>query len=236
MRPIGVFFTFMMWAALPGAALARAPVVVELFTAQGCSACNTVGASIAKLAARPGLIVLTWSVDYWDYLGWTDTSAKPEFTRRQRAYEHRLGHRDVYTPQVIIAGRVEAAGDKPAEMDAAIRKARHARVRPPEMTFTSTGKLSIGPGRRPRGGAEVWLVRYDPRPVTVLVKAGDNRGASVSQRDDVRQLVRLGAWSGRRVTFKLPSPPEDGLATAALIQGARGGPVLSAAALLETMK
>jgi hypothetical protein len=227
MRRFGGFLAFLICAAPPGEALAKAPVVVELFTAQGCSACNSVEASIAKLAGRPGLVLLTWSVDYWDYLGWSDTFAQPEFTRRQRAYEHRLGHRDVYTPQVIVAGRIEAAGDKPAELDAAIRKARHAGGRAPEIRISAKGRVVVGPGRRPRGGAEVWLVRYDPRQRTVAVKQGDNRGASVTQRDEVRQLVRLGAWSGRRVSFKAPEAREDGLVTVALLQGARGGPILA---------
>jgi len=71
--------------ALPTAAAAKPPVVVELFTAQGCASCGEANAYVAKLADRPNVIALTFSVDYWDYLGWAETSAKPEFDEGQKA-------------------------------------------------------------------------------------------------------------------------------------------------------
>ena len=86
------------------------PVVVELFTAQGCSGCPEANALLEGLAGRPGVIALTYAVDYWDYLGWPDTFAQPAFAERQRAYQDRLRLRDVYTPQVIIDGQRQMSG------------------------------------------------------------------------------------------------------------------------------
>src|ERR1700694_425484 len=84
------------------AAAARPPVVVELYTAQGCASCGEANAHVAKLAERKGGLALTFSVDYWDYLGWADTFAKPEFTARQKAYVAKLALREPYTPQVVV--------------------------------------------------------------------------------------------------------------------------------------
>ena len=91
MRKAALFSLVLL--ALPLAAAARPPVVVELYTAQGCASCGEANAHVAKLADRPGVLPLTFSVDYWDYLGWADTFAKPEFAERQKAYVTRLGMR-----------------------------------------------------------------------------------------------------------------------------------------------
>jgi hypothetical protein len=100
MRTAAVLLAISAIGLAPGAASARrSPVVVELFTAQGCVSCNKANEVMARLATRPEVITLTWPVDYWDYLGWKDTFAEPDFTDRQRTYEHPLGLHDVYTPQ-----------------------------------------------------------------------------------------------------------------------------------------
>src|SRR5215216_322797 len=111
-------------AAGPVAAAAKPPpVLVELYTAQGCGSCGDANGLVAKLAERPGVLPLTFSVDYWDYLGWTDTFAKPEFAERQKAYVTRLKLREPYTPQVVVDGLGEAAGLKPAEVEKLVRSA-----------------------------------------------------------------------------------------------------------------
>ena len=217
------------WLAA-GQAWASGPVLVELFTAQGCSSCVEANAMIARLADRPGVVALTWSVDYWDYLGWKDTFAQPEFADRQRAYDKRFGLRDVYTPQVIVDGAAQNSGD-PAAVDRLIRAARRAPRKHLDMEMREDGRIAVGSGDRPPGGGEVWLIRFDPREQDVVVKAGDNRGATIPHRDVVRQLTRLGGWSGRPVSFKLPEPSEDGLTTLIVVQGDHGGRVLG---LLET--
>ena len=106
-------------------ATAKRPVVVELFTSQGCGACTRANALVADLAERPDVLALTFPVDYWDYLGWKDTFARPEFSARQRAYMKAAGQREVYTPQVVIDGAPQApAAPAPA------RPARPAATKP----------------------------------------------------------------------------------------------------------
>src|SRR5581483_12249133 len=156
-------------AALAGAAKARPPVVVELFTAQGCSSCGKASAYVADLAKQKDILPLTFAVDYWDYLGWKDTFARPEFTDRQKLYAKRLNVAEVYTPQVVVEGAAQTAGLRPEAVQRLIREARRARLDPPDMEV-SDDKARVGSGRRPPGGADVWLIRYDPREQTVEVK------------------------------------------------------------------
>jgi len=226
MKRVRLLLLFCVALTAPVAAMARTPVVVELFTAQGCSSCGAANALAGKLADRPGLIALTWPVDYWDYLGWKDTFAKPEFADRQRAYDKRFGLNDVYTPQVIVDGKDQASGDKAAAVEDLIRQARHTPINPPEIRRREDGRIAVGYARRPRGGAEVWLIRYDPREQDVEVKAGDNRGKTVPHRNVVRQVVLLGAWKGLPVVFRPPPPSDDGLTGLVIVQGAHGGRIL----------
>jgi hypothetical protein len=212
-----------------GAAAAKPPVLVELFTAQGCNACRDANTYLGKLAERPGVLALTFSVDYWDYLGWTDTFAKPEFSERQKAYVARLKLREPYTPQVVIDGHEEAQGLKTAEVDRLVRVAASSPRNPPDIRFINERRVDVGTGPAPRGGGEVWLIRYDPREVEVAVKAGDNRGETVVQKNVVRQMTRLGVWRGRPKAFRIPPAADDGLKTAVVVQAPRGGRVLGVA-------
>lgn len=210
-------------AAGPAAA-AKSPVLVELFTAQGCSSCGKANQAAAELAERDGALILTYAVDYWDYLGWKDTFAKPVFAERQRDYAKAFALRDVPTPQVVVAGKVQASGAK-AET---VEKLIEAMALPPapDMEFVGAARVAVGSGPVPRGGAEVWLVRFDPRKQDIAVKRGDNRGQTIVHRNVVRELVKLGPWSGRPRLYRLPASRDATLETAIIVQGAKGGRVL----------
>nr|WP_293678534.1 DUF1223 domain-containing protein [uncultured Phenylobacterium sp.] len=212
--------------AWPVGAAAKPPVLVELFTAQGCGPCGEANSHLGKLADRPGVLALTFSVDYWDYLGWTDTFARPEYAERQKAYVARLKLREPYTPQVVVDGRQEAQGQKTAEVERLVRQAQAQPHNPPDIRFVGARRVDVGSGRVVRGGAEVWLIRYDPREVEVSVKAGDNRGATVTQRNVVRQIERLGVWRGKPKAFRVPTASEEGLKTVVVVQAPKGGRVL----------
>jgi len=210
-----------------GAAAARPSVVVELYTAQGCASCGKANAHVAELAETPGVLALTFSVDYWDYLGWADTFAKPEFAQRQKAYVTKLSLREPYTPQVVVDGAAQASGAKPDRIDKLVADARKAPRNPPDIRF-ARGRVQVGSARSPRGGGEVWLIRYDPRAQEVAVKSGDNKGQTLPEKNVVRDLVRLGAWRGQPVSFRLPAPSEEALKTVVLVQAAHGGRVIGA--------
>lgn len=215
-------------AALPLVAAAPTPsqpVVLELFTSQGCSSCPPADISVARVADRPDVIALSFNVTYWDNLGWKDTFARPEFTDRQHAYARALGHDAPFTPQVVAGGRVDSVGNSPARVEALIAKGR---TRPLTTIVSHGSEVRVGAGVAPRQGADVWLVRYDPRLIQVPVKTGENTGKTLPQRNVVRRLVRLGAWTGTPVTFRTPTP-EQGLAGVVLVQARRGGPILAAA-------
>ncbi|MDB5463726.1 MAG: hypothetical protein JWP23_2115 [Phenylobacterium sp.] len=227
MRKAALFSLVLL--ALPLQAAARPPVVVELYTAQGCASCGEANAHVAKLADRPGVLPLTFSVDYWDYLGWADTFAKPEFAERQKAYVAKLGLREPYTPQVVVDGAAQAAGSKADKVDALVAEAAKAPRNAPDIHFVGDKRVYVGSARAPKGGGEVWLIRYDPREQDVAVKSGDNKGQTIPEKNVVRELIRLGAWRGKPVAFHLPPPSEEGLKTAVLVQAGRGGRVLAAA-------
>jgi len=206
----------------------RPPVVIELFTAQGCSACPKANGLLESYADRKGIVALTFPVDYWDYLGWRDTFAQPAFTERQRAYADRLKLRSLTTPEFVIDGAREASAPDSAKIDRLIESSGDDPGPRPRIRVLRHGaKVEIGAGAKPRRGADVWLVRYDPALQEVKVKAGDNKGKLVSSRNIVEQLDRLGAWSGRARTYVAPKALSPGLTAIVLVQGAKGGRIIA---------
>ena len=111
--------------------------VVELFTSQGCNSCPPADAALAKLAARGDVVALGYHVDYWDYLGWSDTLGSKANTERQYAYARGLNRRGVYTPQAVINGRAHTNGGRYGEIVSTMRQDMAAGDQP-------AGK--IGPG------------------------------------------------------------------------------------------
>ncbi|PIB94475.1 thioredoxin family protein [Caulobacter sp. FWC2] len=210
----------------PAAWAAKAPVVVELFTAQGCSSCGKANQLAADLSKQDGVLALTYAVDYWDYLGWKDTFAKPGFAERQRAYAKKFALRDVPTPQMVVGGRVQVSGAKAEAVEDLVKTARRSPIDPPDMQFVGKARVAVGSGPAPRGGADVWLVRYDPREQDIVVKRGDNKGQTLVHRNVVRELVKLGPWAGRPKLYRLPATADDGLESVILVQGAKGGRIL----------
>ncbi|MBI1197877.1 MAG: DUF1223 domain-containing protein [Phenylobacterium sp.] len=203
------------------------PVVLELFTSQGCSSCPPADVAVARAADRPDVIALSFNVTYWDHLGWKDTFARPEFTARQVAYARALGDGAPYTPEVVAGGRTAGVGNSPARVADLIAKGRAA---PATTIAAEGGRITVAAGVAPRRGADVWLVRYDPRVLQVPVKAGENNGKTLPQRNVVRRLVRLGAWDGGAASFGTPAA-EPGLKSVVLVQTRGGGPILAAAGL-----
>ena len=227
MRALLIAFSLLF--ATPAAA--SGPVVVELFTSQGCEECLRANAVVGGLAERPDVLPLTLPVDYWDYLGWEDTFARPEFATRQKAYGRVLKLRGLQTPLAVVDGQVSASGLERGKLVSIIR-ARHASERGrPTARFLSGGeRAAVSAGRLPAGGAEVWLVRYDPKVVRVPVTRGPNKGRTVPHRNVVREMVRLGAWTGRARSYDLPeSEAPDGLRSALLVQAVADREILAAA-------
>lgn len=222
---LGVALTT-IWVGLAGVAFAKPPVVVELYTSQGCGSCAEANTLVDSLADRDGFLPLTFSVDYLDYLGWRDTFARPEFSERQRSYAERWDSQAIFAPQVVVDGRGQARGTESKTVDALIREARSAQRDPPEIRIIGN-RVLVGSASRARAASDVWLIRYDPRSQDVEVRKGENQGRTISYRNVVRELVRLGGWRGRPVSFALPEAADKGLETLILVQHAKGGEVVA---------
>lgn len=224
-----------VWAATPVAPPAAAaptapaahgsqPIVVELFQSQGCSDCPPALANLARLADRPDVLALSYGVTYWDQLGWKDTFASPQFTQRQRDYSAHNNNAGVATPQYWINGKTTVLGANPARVAQVI--AGGGPVGGPALALRG-GKLAVGAGAAPKGGADLWLVRYDPRTIAVPIRVGENGGRTLPHRDIVRQLTRIGQWTGAAETVALPAGGGN-LKAAVLVQAPSAGPILSA--------
>lgn len=207
------------------ASAAPRPVVVELYESQGCSSCPPANANLATVADKPGVIALNFSVTYWDGQGWKDTFAQPKFTARQWDYAHALHHDNVFTPQVVIDGRRDGVGATPQDFARLVGSGTAAPNLP--AIGLAARAVAIGAGPKLPATADVWLVRYDPHTLNVPVRGGENSGRTLPHRDVVRELTRIGGWSGAAESLPLPPAP-PGLATAILVQLPRGGPILAA--------
>src|SRR5579875_2196620 len=138
----------------------RAPVVVELFTAQGCPSCPQANRLLGELADRKGVVALTFPVGYWDYLGWRDTYAQDGFAERQRAYVDRMQLREIYTPEIVVEGQREAPGLARDKAEELIDQAATEHQAGPKVRVVRHGtRVEVASGDAPRGGADVWLVR-----------------------------------------------------------------------------
>jgi hypothetical protein len=214
-------------AAPAGAADAKHPLVIELFQSQGCSSCPPANANLIEFAAREDVLALNFAVDYWDRLGWKDTFARPEFTARQWAYARAMRHGDVYTPEIVVNGRVDGVGAELSEMRELTERADRGAAGP-ELTF-EPGAVTIGAGRAPPRGADVWLARYDPNVIDVAVQRGENAGRTLPHKNVVREMILVGHWSGEAERLALPPSSRSGLADAVLVQTSGAGPILAAA-------
>ena len=201
------------------------PVVLELFQSQGCSSCPPANANLNALADRPEILALSFSVTYWDYLGWKDRFARPEFTQRQQAYAASGRSDGVYTPQFVINGRSALVGADRNVLARAIGAAGPVHGAPAVEIKGDTIELAAG---IPGSSAQILLVTYDPRVRAVPIKAGENSGRTLPHRNIVSGLRNLGRWNGTAQRIALPPHGDAALARAVLLQQGEGGPILAA--------
>lgn len=222
------------------------PVVVEMFTSQGCGSCIPSDTMLAMLADEPDVLPLSYHVDYWDYLGWPDSFARPEFSERQERYARAAGEHAVYTPQVIVGGSDTALSLGPAQLMGLIDARRLApalvsvqRKPAPDgkgQLITLTPLSDLG------GPVQVLLVRFAPWR-TVEVAGGENHGKRVTYANVVLSLDMLARWNGAaalNVTVRAGGLTDDRFPAdtrhAVLVQrelGRKGlpGPILAAVRL-----
>jgi hypothetical protein len=212
-----------------------APMVVELFTSEGCSSCPPADALLGELAQRQYVLPLSFHVDYWDYIGWKDKFADPIYTRRQYAYAEAQGSSMVYTPQMIVAGAIDVVGSDRKAVEQALKTAytRNAMYRIHVMREEDGRVVAEFPDAPIGVPATVWLVTYRKSEQS-HVKAGENAGRNLMTFNVVRSLQKVGMWTGKATEIELKldqaaraNSPD---ACALIANQAEHGPIVAAAA------
>ncbi len=205
------------------------PVVVELFTSQGCSSCPPADDYLAKLVDNDDILPLAFHVDYWDRLGWTDTLGSPEFTARQYAYGKAFANRSVWTPQFVIGGTAYSRGSFRDLIPSTVKKIKSQGDAVRLSATRNGGKIVIN--AEPLSGdlpnMLVSLVGYTDEDV-VKIKRGENAGRTISYHNTVRSWVDVAKWNGQKAVSY--SAPDVGDMRAAIIIQAEGNGAIFAAA------
>ncbi len=238
---MGVALGLAAIAADVGAAVAQrsepsatTPVVVELFTSQGCDSCLPISEWADQFARRPDVIMLSFHVDYWDYIGWKDSLAIPAAATRQRAYIRSLHNRLLYTPQIVVDGvtNVEtlAQSDVGAAIDAMSKRTDKLAL---DLVRRTDGALSIAiPAGAYKAPATVWMALFE-REVETVITAGDNAGRTMRSINVVRRLLPLGKWEGEALEIPVGVGDDEPIGydgCAVFVQVDPIGPILGAAA------
>jgi hypothetical protein len=181
--------------------------VIELFTSQGCSSCPPADKLLGELAKDPTLVTMSLPVDYWDYLGWKDTLALHDHSKRQRAYAEARGDREVYTPQVVVNGMVHALGSDKEAIEKAIAETDRTGsplTLPVTMAVVNGNvTVNVAAAKNAQGSAEVWLCPIS-RKLPVTIERGENSGHTLTYFNVVRRWVKLGDWNGTAEKFSVP--------------------------------
>jgi len=241
-----------MQSASPAAGPTRTPVVVELFTSEGCSSCPPADELLSRMAkqqpiANAEVIALEEHVDYWNELGWVDPFSSGEWTARQQVYAGVLGNGNAYTPQMVVDGKTEFVGSQSRKAWQAVQQAaaeQRARVilRPGNSPDSRTENLSVSITRLPetpgRDTTEVWLAITETG-LHSAVKRGENAGEDLHHAAVVRSIRKIGeAKAGDERSFSgdatFPLRPEwkrENLHSVVFVQARKSRRILGAAAI-----
>ena len=221
--------------AKPVFAVVKRPVIVELFTSQGCSSCPPADAYLKTLKQEPDVLALSYHVDYWDYLGWRDTLGGAEFSERQYDYAQSRGDKNVYTPQMIINGGKHFVGSQRSQVSGAIAIARTEVTGDwvdMEMSDNKTDVTITIPDGEPLKEATLWLMAFT-HSVSTEIKKGENAGSTIEYHNVVRKMVPAGMWHGEAAKIVLPKGsvvPRGCKGWVALLQDGKVGRVIGVAA------
>jgi hypothetical protein len=203
----------------PGAEAAERPVVVELFTSQGCSSCPPANAYLNELARdRRDVLPLAFHVTYWDRLGWKDPFSLEAATTRQDRYGHRFGDGS-YTPEIVVDGATSHVGSRRDDVGSAIEAARHDSETATTVSVSrDNGGLAIEVGSG-HGSAKLLLIGFDHDHQT-SIRRGENGGRTLEEANVVRSIRTIGDWQGAplHLTEKFP----DGEDVAVILEAPDG--------------
>ena len=205
------------------------PVVVELFTSQGCSSCPPADDYVGKLSARSDILALSFHVGYWDGLGWRDRFALAQSVERQNNYARNLHRSSVYTPQLVVDGRDDHAGSDGKAVAKALSENRDG---VPVGVSVRDTEVLVEIGAQPNGPAsDVMLVAYLRHAVSAVGR-GENAGRTLEEFNIVRDIRALGPWRGQVQSFRVPRStlPRDATDVAVLVQRSGQALIIGAAA------
>ncbi|MFZ2235108.1 MAG: DUF1223 domain-containing protein [Dokdonella sp.] len=204
---------------IPSHAADTRPVVVELFTSQGCSSCPPADAYLTELTrSRDDVLTLAFHVTYWNDLGWEDPFSLEASTQRQRRYSQRFGA-GPYTPMIVVDGESFMVGSNRGQVASAIGKAKNDIVTsaPIGIIRNADGlSISVGAGD---GEGDVVLVGFD-REHTTRIGRGENGGRALTESSTVRSIRSIGKWTGSALVLREHAP--DGENVAVLLQASNG--------------
>ncbi|QFT59463.1 hypothetical protein FIU94_11570 [Sulfitobacter sp. THAF37] len=206
----------------------ESPVVVELFTSQGCSSCPPADAILEELAEREDVIALALHVDYWDYIGWEDPFGDPAHADRQRAYAHKAGRKSIYTPEMIVQGETDIVGAKPMKLSKAIAE-HNQRGAPVALKIAREGdtlKIEAEALEEVSGPVILHMVRYVPHRTTTIER-GENRGKTLSYANIVDGWQVLGQWDGA-APLSMTAEISGDTPVVVILQSDEAGPILAA--------
>ncbi|HSC19089.1 MAG TPA: DUF1223 domain-containing protein [Rhizomicrobium sp.] len=196
--------TLLTSSASGGETQPRRPVVVELYTSQGCSSCPPADALLGQLASRKNILAMSLPVTYWDMLGWRDTLATEANTQRQKAYAKQLGRGGVFTPEIIVDGMTDIIGSREQSVEGAIAaKAADVQAVPIRLAANHEQiRVAVGGAPQPVGAATIWLFGILPQ-ASVSIHNGENDGRTLTYRNVVRHIRAVGNWKGQPVNLTL---------------------------------
>ncbi len=228
---VPIALSLSLFAMARDAEAQQSPVVLELYTSQGCSSCPPADELLAELSRLDGVIALALHVDYWDYLGWKDSFADKAYTKRQKTYARALRQRTLFTPQMIVQGEEMVVGRDAATIFDRITEHRGRRA-PLDLEISRNGdvlKVELEPLVSGIGPADVQVVEFNPAD-EVTIEAGENAGQSITYTNVVTNWQVVGRWDGVSET-ELTIEGVGAGPLAVIVQAAPQGAILNAAKL-----
>lgn len=225
-----------IFALQAGQVHAGAKTVLELFTSQGCSSCPPADSLFRQYVGREDVIALSFHVDYWDRLGWKDTLGAPENTDRQRQYARSRGDAEVYTPQMVINGRVHANGSSASSIESGIAstsaalQSQHVAIHLNIKQAILAVEIGDAPASLGNHQGTLYLAMVQ-RSTTVTIARGENAGREVTYLNGVRSMRKIGTWNGTASRVDIPKRDLVGIGASmavVMLQQDSFGPVLGA--------
>jgi hypothetical protein len=209
--------------------------VVELFTSEGCSSCPSADKVVAALPAEfpDNVYILSFHVDYWNYIGWKDVFSKPEYTQRQKQYASRLRLNSIYTPQVVVNGRHEFVGSNKSKLQSTITselKNTSGKLIDVFATATDGKTVSVRYEAKEASFEDLNIALIQKQGVTE-VKRGENGGRKLYHINIVRDFKTVAVTQGGKGTVRLSLPEglsNDNCAVIAYLQQKNTGTITAA--------